>query len=215
MPVDLKQYARSYTVSEGALAGVTLYLLPYRTLPVERIIQELNAVEPEVSYVHADGRRQDSEPDDLKAERERVEKARKVLLDKAAALHVPPNADKLAALVVKSGWTRVRNWGVEHQAFWCYEPLVVAVDFPEVDDQSPAELRAFQQYIETRPATTAERWQIFRMVIGTETANALYYAYEATRDKQGAAAPELGQDAPPDDPLDMPAGEPSVMTTPA
>lgn len=192
--MDLKPFAKAYTVETGALAGVTLWLLPYRTLAVEKVIQELNAMEPEVSYVHPDGRRQSSEPDDLKAERQRVEKARKALLDKAAVLKTEPNAAKLAALVVKTDWTREYNWSVEHQAFWCYEPLVVAVDFPDMDEHSPAELQAYARYWDTRSPITAERWQVFSGVLGTETANALFYAYQATRDKsfEPATKPEAG-----------------------
>lgn len=205
--MDVKAYARPYTVPDGALAGVTLWMLPYRTLAVERVIADLNAVEPEVVYVHADGRRVTAEPAEYKAERERVEKARRALLDKAAALKVEPNAKKLAALVVESDWTRVYQWGVEHQAFWCYEPLLVAVDFPDTGaDPIPAERRLFQQYVDTRPTNTAERWQVFRLVCGTETANALYFAYAATRDTVGQAAPELGQDSASTDDAD-PKGE--------
>jgi hypothetical protein len=191
---DLKAFARPFAVTEGALAGCVLHYLPYRTIQVERVIQELNALEPEVVYVHADGRRQNDEPPDLKAEREKVEKERQKLIDKAESLNTTPNADKLAKLVVKSDWQRVYNWSIEHQAFWKYEPLVVAVDFPDVDDASPSELRYFKQYWDTRSPNTAERWQVFRAVLGTDTWNALYDGYEATRDRSFAPPAAEGTD---------------------
>lgn len=180
---SLKDYARAYTVDSGALKGVTLWMLGFRTVAVEQVITDLNRITPEVSYVHKDGRRVDREPSDLKAERKRVEEARQVLLDRAEKLKTDPDPKKLAALVVVSDWERVYNWNVQHQAFWCYEPLLVDVDFPEMDDQTPAELGAFARYWRGRPDDTAARWAVFSRVLGTETANALYFAYQATRDK--------------------------------
>ena len=194
----MRSYARMYTVEDGALRGMTYWMLPFRPAIADLDTMDLERSEPQFEYVHTDGRRQVAEPPELKAERERVEKARRQVIEKARAMKVKPNAAKLAKLVVKSDWERVKVWGLMHDTFCICFLLVVAIDFPD-DSAASSEQRIFADYWAHKPAKAAERWALFQQVAGVNVVNSLWDAYGATRDETAGAAPELGQAEPPDD----------------
>lgn len=199
--MDIKSYARPYTVEDGALRGTVLWMLPFRPAIADLETMELERADPQFVYVHSDGRRQVDEPAELKTERERVEKARRQVLDKARAMKVAPNAAKLAKLVVTSDWERVKAWGLMQDTFCIAFLLIVAIDFPDDDGAASAEQRIFADYWAHKPTKVLERWALFQQVAGVNVVNSLWDAYSATRDDTASAAPELGQAEPPDDPL--------------
>lgn len=165
--MDIRQFAKPYQ-----WRGVTLYYTPYRRLPVEMAIRALNEIEPENEWVNAKtGERViGDEPDALT-------KAK----DKAAKMNI----------AVSSPWQRHRLWTLLHDTFYLCLPSIVAVDFPEFDEQTPLELRAFAAYWNDPGKTFAERWANFNLVIGTETTNALWNGYTETRENLAPAKPEL------------------------
>lgn len=195
----MRTYARPYTIEDGALRGVTYFLLPFRPALADLETMELERAEPQFMYRHKDGRQQVDEPSELKAERERIDKARRQVLDKARAMKTTPNAGKLAALVVKSDWERVKVWGLLHDTFCICFLLVVAIDFP--DPQPSAEARILADFWAHKPAKVLERWVLFQQMTGINVINTLWDAFGATRDETASAPPELGQAAPPTDPL--------------
>lgn len=197
--MNLRDYAKSYTVEDGALAGMTFWLLPFRPALADLDTMELERAEPQFAYVHTDGRRQTDEPNDLKAERERVEKARRVVLERAKAMKVKPNAAKLAKLVVASDWERVRVWGLLHDTFCHILLLVVAIDFPDDEAALSSEARIFADFWTHQPTKLLERWALFQQVAGVNVVNSLWAAYAETRDTTASAPPELGQEEPGED----------------
>lgn len=215
--MDLRKLALSYPAFDGA---VTFYLLPYRRLETEISISELNAMEPQLVYVHIKtGERRLKKPADL-AELEAkasaitdaaIAKVQQLKLsdDKAEVVLNPAKAkaDKLLAQVE---WETVNQWTVMHRTFIYCEGATVAIDFSDV---LPQELMAFREYWQTRDRVTADRWQTFQAVIGTSVVNAWWDAYSSTRDTVGAAPKALSEDEPKDF-LPEDSGEPSTEPIP-
>src|SRR5436190_16329234 len=105
--------------------------MTFKTLEADTVVGELQRIEPLFEYVHKDGRRQTDEPDDYKAEREKLADKRKRLFAKAAAMGSEPDAKALASLVVKSDWERVYLWDNRHDVFSLVEPVTVGITFPD------------------------------------------------------------------------------------
>lgn len=190
-----------YTVPTGSLKGVKYTMLSFRPAIADLESMELERTEPQFLYVHPDGRKQVQEPDDLKAERARVEKQRERLYEQAAKLNREPNPDKLANLKAETQWERKRTWGLLHDTFFICLPVLIDVDASDVVSPS-AELRAFLHIWQQNDAPLLERWRLFRQLLGVQVTNTLWDAYTATRDVDGAAPPEQGQATPPENPLD-------------
>lgn len=186
--MNLKQFARSYEWS-----GVTFWLIPYRRMETETAIAELNELEPQMVYINTKTKERVFEkPDDLK----RAE-------DRAAAMHTD----------VKSVWEARDLWRAIHRCFVICESATVAIDFPDSDVS--AQVAALCTYWNERSPIVAERWQVFKALMSTDVCNAWWEAFYATRDNPAPAAPELGQAAPPTDPLPPTDGDESTTDTSA
>lgn len=147
--------------------GVTLWVMPFRTLAVDAAIRGLEAIHPHYEYVHAKtGERRADQPEDYA----------KAVLAQARAVEMTGKTD----VPLKTHWQRVDLWETRENTFVGVLPLLVDVEFPE---RQSAEVRAFRAAVwELRDRPLAERWDAFRAVIGTATSNALWDAYLATRD---------------------------------
>ncbi len=179
--------------------GVRLYFLPYRTLSVDVAIHQLEAICPHFEYVNKrTGMRANSKPDELAAAEKRQQ-------EKIALTH--------KAIPLKTDWQAVDLWDTTHNTFVGVLPLIVAIDWPET---LTAEAAVFKQFWETNIPDPAERWQLFSMLIGTATSNALWDGFLATRSNPAPGAPELAQEVEPGEtPLES-AGEPlTAVTTPS
>lgn len=170
--MSLRAYAKPFDWN-----GVRLWFLPYRTLAVDIAIRQLEAIEPHFEYVNGrTGDRTTSKPDELvKAEARQQQKA--ALTPKAIPL--------------KTHWQTVDKWSTLHNTFVGVLPLLVAVDWPET---LSAEVATFKAFYEAK-GTPAERWQLFSAVVGTQTSNALWEGFVATRDV--SFAPEAAPDSAP------------------
>lgn len=169
--MDLRSRCNTYKTTDGIYAGTVWFCMPYRTLPVDMRIADLNAIDPQILYIHKQtGERTVVEPPDhIKA----VERA-----------------VKLKSGVINSQWREVNRWNTIHTLFWQVEPVTIAIEFPDFDEQTPAEVRAFAELWQNRPLDVEDYWQYFRAVIGTDTANAWSQAYVETRD-QTLLAPQV------------------------
>lgn len=64
--MNLKDFARPYTVPNGVLRGVVFWLLPYKTLQVQMSIEYLDAISPRARYENAKtGEQQPDKPAEL------------------------------------------------------------------------------------------------------------------------------------------------------
>lgn len=197
--MNVRDYAKPYTVPDGAMKGVTYWLLPFRPALADLDTMELERSEPQFEYVHKDGRRQFDEPADLKAERERVKRLRDTLFQEAQKRKRQPDLKKLKQYAVRSDWEMVKAWGLLHDTFCIIFLLVVAIDFPDGEGAQASEMRIFADYWAHKPAKLLERWELFQQVAGVNVVNSLWDAYAETRDVEASAPPELGQAAPDED----------------
>jgi hypothetical protein len=188
--VNLKSFARSYEVPDGALKGVVFWLLPYKTLQVQMTIDYLDAIEPRAVYENSKtGERVSEKPKELIRREE-----------KAAVLKTE----------VKSDWREVYLWNGSHEAFVLCEPVTVAIDFP--DPMPSTEAALFQEYWLNRPTDFADHWATFKALIGMQTWIQWQVAENRTRDNPAAASPEMGQ-AEPKDPLAPSTPDTAASTT--
>lgn len=163
--MNLREYAVPYDWQ-----GVRLWYLSYRPLTVDTVIRGLEALRPHYEYVHEKtGERTTVKPPAL------IEAERKAESKAAVAGRVIP---------VKSDWRAVDLWGGHENAFAGALPLIVDAEFPE---RLTAEQRAFQHLWGMRHAPLAERWEAFALLLGTDTSNALWSGYLATRDTSFAS----------------------------
>lgn len=182
--MNTRELAKPFSPSDGIWKGATFYLLPFRTLATDLAIRALESTEPQFEYRNAaTGECTHELPPDLKEARERALKKSRL---------------------VKSEWEVTRLWDIGQDTFLQVLSLIVAIDPPTEDS---VETRAFQQFFASMPSGMVERWQLFRMIIGTETTNTLWDAYHATRDNLAPGVAELGEAAAPEDPLPETSGE--------
>ena len=187
--MDIKSLAKPYEWQ-----GATLYFMPYRTPHVDLAVRALNDLEPETEWVNTKtGQRLLEEPADRAERRVRVEKRGGKLPDSAE-------------------WVQERNWTLIHDTFYLCLPSIVAIDFPDFDEDTSTELRVFAAYWNDPGKTIAERWNCFRQIIGTATLTAIWNGYALTRDNAAPAKPELGQ-VEPKDPLPENGGDANETPT--
>lgn len=187
MSLDLKQYAKSYDWN-----GVIFYMMPYRLMETETAIAELSEAEPQTVYVNKKtNERVYDKPDALT----RAE-------DKAAAMHMKE---------VKSDWETLDLWRAIHRCFVICESITVGIDFPS--GEMSMEVIALRDYWQARSSNVIERWQVFKALMSTNICNVWWDAFAATRDNPAPGKTELGQAAPPTDPLEPDAGSEATTNT--
>ena len=158
--MDLKALCKSYTWQ-----GVTFWMLGYRNHEVDIAINDLEEITPRMVYVHKrTGEQTQNKPTALvKAE------------DNWNKLNVPDEQRK-------SEWETRHLWQTRENTFAVCLPLIVDIDFPPEDVAAPAEVRVFEAFWNDPSEDFAQRWNMFKKIIGVPTINALWEAYEATRD---------------------------------
>lgn len=158
--MDLKALCKSYTWQ-----GVTIWMLGYRNHEVDIAINDLEEISPRVVYVNAKtGEQAHEKPVSLvKAE------------DNWNKLNVPDDKRK-------SEWEIRHLWQTRENTFAVCLPLIVDIEFPPPEVVAPAEVRVFEAFWNDPPQGFAQRWNMFKKIIGVPTINALWEAYEATRD---------------------------------
>lgn len=158
--MDLKALCKSYEWQ-----GMTIYMIGYRNPQVDIAITDLEELVPHVVYVN-------------KQTGERVS-------EKPAALtKAEDNWDKMNVPVDKrkTDWEVRDLWTVWENTFVLTLPLIVHIDFPP-PETAPLEVRMFEAFWNERNADTAQRWRDFKTVMSVNTVNALWDAYNATRDR--------------------------------
>lgn len=178
--MDLKALCKSYEWQ-----GMTIYMLGYRNLEVDIAINDLEDLEPHWLYVNRKtGAESATKPEALTRAEEEVE-----------AHNAKLNLTGDMAKPVKTDW-EVRNlWSVRHSTFAVALPLIMAIDFPPPDVDAPREVRVFEAFWNDTTSDFAERWQAFKRIIAVPTINALWEAYEATRDNLLSAPQALQSEA--------------------
>lgn len=159
--MDLKALCKSYEWQ-----GVTFYMIGYRNPQVDIAINDLEEVEPHFVYVNTrTGERVTEKP--------------------AALTRAEADWDKLNVPDDKriTDWELRDLWTVWQNTFVLTLPLIVAIDFPPPDVDAPMEVRMFEAFWNERNTDTAQRWQDYKTVMSVNTVNALWAAYNATRDR--------------------------------
>lgn len=206
--MDIKSLAKPYEWQ-----GAVLWYLPYKTQLANVALVGLNEIEPEAEYVNAKtGERTNEEPESLNKARAKAAETRRKHMERWAALKQEPDEAMLAQVVVKSDWQETRLWNGIQDIFWMCLPIIVAIDFPEFDENTSPELRVFSAFWQETNAPIAERWNAFRSLLGAATYQALWNGYTATRHNPAPAKPELGA-AEPADPKDEGSGSESEPVT--
>jgi hypothetical protein len=206
--MDIKSLAKPYEWQ-----GATLWFMPYRTPHIDIAVRALNELEPEMVYVNTKtGERVTEEPDALTKAKAKYAETRRRHMERWASLNQKPDEAMLAQVVVKSEWVEERNWTLIHDTFYLCMPSIVAIDFPDFDENIATELRVFAAYWKDPGKTIADRWNCFKLIIGTATLTALWNGFAATRDNPAPAKPELGQ-VEPKNPLPESNGSESEPST--
>lgn len=165
--MDLKALCKSHKWQ-----GVTIWMLGYRNHEVDIAINDLEEISPRVAYVNKKtGEKSFTKPQQM-TDAEKLADEKNVKLGLKGEQLLQPKTD----------WVAEFLWQTRENTFAVCLPLIVEIDFPPEDVAAPAEVRVFEAFWNDPSEDFAQRWNVFKKIVGVPTINALWEAYEATRD---------------------------------
>lgn len=167
---NLKPLASKHAAFDGA---VTFYMMPYRTMMVDIVVEELQRIAPSAKWVHS-------------------ETGEETYTDPHANIPEGKVGDEQRKA---SKWQEVGLWTDAHNLFALCDPLTVDIEFA---DNAPAEVAPLKAYWQNRNGSTAQRWELFAQVVPRALALEWFAAYQTTRDTT-MDGPEILQAEPGED----------------
>lgn len=141
-PDILKALARQYPAFDGA---ITLYFAPYKMYRHDVLLARFERAHPRYEYVHGrTGEHVTQEPEEYR-----------LIMESARRTKMPP---------AHTDWKRVDVWTMAEISFVTFEGYIVHIDF-NLNDHSPAFLKALQAYWQQRSGDVAQDWILFQYLV--------------------------------------------------